>query len=500
MVQQVYGGFAQLDATGNEVTIEGWGNVKMSVLGGFSNMGNATGNTINLSAQLPGVSVWGGQCRNSGCEQKKDNTLVVTTTHAEADRFENFDAIKFNLHDRFGSNPSAVALTTNTPVDLDGVTITVSDPPTLEGELAGSTPMLINRVTNTPTKVEGLPSGHTWEIKSSGGVYSGLIIKGKPYPLTLVATPTEGGEVTCSRDVWHGDSTTCTAKAKPGYAYKEDSIRLTSGAATVSCRSADCTLSNVTRAPTVEAAFTRLDSTHKITAEPSPLNGGSVTCTPSTVEHGKDVTITCTAAPESGRVLRDLWLEGTSCGSTTTCTATAVTHDLVVKALFSPAPIYAITATSSGNGTIDCSPTEAEEGKGVTITCTPSPDAGYALGSLSLPGGTCSGTTCSVANVTGTLNVSAVFTPFTGTHAITTEVIPAEGGSVDCDATSVASGGSVTCTATANEGYTYDDDSIRLASGSASVNCGSNTCTLTDVASALSVKATFTKNGGGNTG
>lgn len=497
-VDTVYGGSSDSgSATGNEVTIDG-GVVTNDVWAASSTSGVVRNNKIILKSDVPDADVAGGPCPILSITDRCSGNTLEVHGNRQAKSVSRFHNIHFFLPADFGaSSGTALTLADGQKVSLNYVEITLKGTPLTLAP--GEIPKLISKVDGTPVKVEGLPSGLKWEVDSNNA----LIIRGAPYPLTLVASPTEGGEVTCSSDVWRGGSTTCTATPKPGYTYNPDSIGLASGAATVNCSGNTCELTNVTSALSVKASFTKGgSSTHNITTAVSPAGSGRITCTPTTVADGATVNITCTAAPESGYKLGGLSLNGTSCGSTTTCTATAVASDLEVKAEFTPitVPTHAITGTSSGNGTISCSPTEAEEGKGVTITCTPSPDAGYALGSLSLPGGTCSGTTCSIANVTGPLNVSAVFTPFTGTHAITTEVIPAEGGSVDCDATSVASGGSVTCTATANEGYTYDDDSIRLASGSASVNCGGNTCTLTDVASALSVKATFTKNGGGNTG
>ena len=90
-------------------------------------------------------------------------------------------------------------------------------------------------------------------------------------------------------------------------------------------------------------------------------------------------------------------------------------------------------------------------------------------------------------------NLTAKLTNVLPTYTVKGAANPTEGGSVDCGATEVAHGGNITCTATANPGYTYDDGSIRLESGAATVACSGASCKLANVTSAVTVSATFTK-------
>ncbi|MBX3674423.1 MAG: DUF4214 domain-containing protein [Burkholderiales bacterium] len=143
---------------------------------------------------------------------------------------------------------------------------------------------------------------------------------------------------------------------------------------------------------------------------------------------------------------------------------------------------YAITAAANpvAGGTVGCVPNPVSHGG--TSICTASANTGYVFTGFS---GDCTGSTCTLSDVTAARSVTATFTP--STYAITATALPPAGGTVTCTPNPVAHGGTSTCTATANAGYAFS---------AFSGDCAGPTCTLSDVTAARSVTATFVAEAG----
>ena len=212
--------------------------------------------------------------------------------------------------------------------------------------------------------------------------------------------------------------------------------------------------------------------TYAISTAASPAAGGSVTCTPTLVEHGKNAT--CTAAPAIGYRLSG-W-SGDCSGST--CQLASVTGPRSVTAQF-VLKTYAISTAASpaAGGSVTCTSNPVTHGS--DATCTATPGTGYVFTGWT---GDCSGTgACQLSNVTAPHSVTAQFT--LKTYAISTAASPAAGGSVACTPNPVEHGSDATCTATPGTGYAFTGWTG---------DCSGSTCQLASVTSPRSVTAQFT--------
>ena len=329
-----------------------------------------------------------------------------------------------------------------------------------------------------------IPGGQTADYGNYTITYvPGTLTIGNPaprYAITLNTGP--GGNVACTPNpVNHGQDSTCTATALPGFTFTGWGSDC---AATDPIDTPTCTLVNVQTPQTVSATFT--DLTHPITVTPSA--NGSVTCTPNPVNDGG--ISTCTATPASGYTLAS-W--GDACAATPasnlTCTLTNVQAPQTVSATFQllPPTTHAITVTPSANGSVVCTPNPVNEG--ADSVCTATPASGYALAAW---GDACTATpasnlTCTLTNVQAPQTVSATFQllPPT-THAIT--VTPSANGAVVCTPNPVNEGADSTCTATPASGYTL----AAWGDACAATPASSLTCMLANVQSPQTVSATFT--------
>ncbi|PAT41511.1 hypothetical protein CK623_00820 [Vandammella animalimorsus] len=215
-------------------------------------------------------------------------------------------------------------------------------------------------------------------------------------------------------------------------------------------------------------------ATHAINTAISPAGSGTVTCSPSPVFEGGNVT--CTATANAGYTFSAF--SGDCTG--TTCTLTNVTSAKNVTANFTTTHAITTAISPKGSGTVGCSPNPVPNG-GIAI-CKATAKKGFVFDSFS---GDCSGTnsTCALTNVTSAQHVIAKFTAKGTTHAITATANPPAGGTVSCTPNPVPNGGDATCTATANAGFAFD---------SFSGDCTGATCALTNVTSPKSVTAKFT--------
>jgi len=215
-------------------------------------------------------------------------------------------------------------------------------------------------------------------------------------------------------------------------------------------------------------------TTYPITTTASPTAGGTVSCDTDPVPHNGRST--CTATANAGYTFSG-WSD--ACAGTGACTLSNVTAAQSVTANFT-LNSYAITATASPatGGTVSCD-TDPVPHNG-SSTCTATANAGYTFGGFS---GDCSGASCTLSNVTGPRNVTALFT--LNNYAILFAANPSGGGAVSCAPNPVAFGGTSSCTATANAGYTF---------ANWSGDCAGATCTLSNVTDTRNVAANFTLN------
>ena len=141
------------------------------------------------------------------------------------------------------------------------------------------------------------------------------------YAITATASPVAGGTVSCSANpVTHGSNSTCTATANAGYSFS---------AFSGDCTGATCTLTNVTAAKSVTATFTQ--NSYAITATASPVAGGTVSCSPSSVTFGGSAT--CTATPANSYRF-NAWT-GACAGQSATCTLNNIQAAQASTAVFS---------------------------------------------------------------------------------------------------------------------------------------------------------------------
>ncbi|RMW95041.1 hypothetical protein EBQ25_12195, partial [Allofranklinella schreckenbergeri] len=203
------------------------------------------------------------------------------------------------------------------------------------------------------------------------------------HAITTAISPAGSGTVTCSpSSVFEGGNATCTATANAGFVF--DSF---SG----DCTGTTCTLTNVTSPKSVTANFT---TTHAITTAISPKGSGTVGCSPNPVPNG-GIAI-CKATAKKGFVFDSF--SGDCSGTSSTCALTNVTSAQHVTAKFTAkATTHAITATANpaAGGTVSCTPNPVPNGG--NATCTVTANTGYTFTSFS---GDCTGTTCTLTNVT----------------------------------------------------------------------------------------------------
>lgn len=193
------------------------------------------------------------------------------------------------------------------------------------------------------------PGTCTYRVRAAGG--SGLnpaeqtcslTVAAPPvfYPITAEASPAIGGSVSCSPDsVEAGESSTCIATPSAGYHF-------TGWGGDCTGSTPACTLDNITASRNVTAYFESNapiengpGTTHPITATASPSNGGSVSCTPDSVEPGRSST--CTALPSAG--YRFIGWGGHCSGSHPTCTLGDVTASRSVTAYFAASDTPVLT-------------------------------------------------------------------------------------------------------------------------------------------------------------
>ena len=317
----------------------------------------------------------------------------------------------------------------------------------------------------TSSGVGSPAAAFTWQCM---GFYDGATAScsaPRQYAVSAAASPATGGNaVLCiPSTVTYGNTTACTATPGTGYVF--------TGWTGDCSGTGACQLTNVTGPRSVTAQFVL--KTYAISTAASPAASGSVTCTPTLVEHGKNAT--CTAAPAIGYRLSG-W-SGDCSGST--CQLASVTGPRSVTAQFT-LKTYAISTAASpaAGGSVTCTSNPVTHGS--DATCTATPGTGYVFTGWT---GDCSGTdACLLSNVTAPHSVTAQFT--LKTYAISTAASPAAGGSVTCTSNPVTHGSDATCTATPGTGYVF--------TGWTGDCSGTDACLLSNVTAPHSVTAQFT--------
>ncbi|MEN0037423.1 MAG: hypothetical protein AAGC78_10150 [Cellvibrio sp.] len=278
------------------------------------------------------------------------------------------------------------------------------------------------------------------------------------YPVTTSVNPSTAGSVSCtSNPVTHGNNTTCTYTANPGYTFTSWSG---------DCTGATCALTNLTSAKSVTANFTA--PTFTITVNTSGL--GTASCTPNPVNGGSNST--CTATPSAGNTFTG-W-SGDCAGNS--CVLTSVNANKAVTATFAPAT-FSISGLASPTvgGSVSCSGSISHGGNG---SCSATANSGYAFSSWSgCP--SANGSSCSFTNVTANRSVTANFTA--NTYTVTASANPTQAGSASC-VSPVTHGGDSSCTAKATTGYKFS---------SWSGACTGSDCFITNVTGNSTAVANF---------
>ena len=109
------------DAIGNVININD-GNFSMNIYGGYSEIGNTTNNTINISGNpvLNGVDIYGGYSASGSIS---GNTLNVYSKGLSAGNIYNFDSLNFYIPIDIVNDETILTLTDTVGTNLSGSTI-----------------------------------------------------------------------------------------------------------------------------------------------------------------------------------------------------------------------------------------------------------------------------------------------------------------------------------------------------------------------------------------
>ncbi|GAB2463983.1 hypothetical protein GCM10027082_14470 [Comamonas humi] len=231
-----------------------------------------------------------------------------------------------------------------------------------------------------------------------------------------------------------------------------------------------------------------------VSATTSPAAAGTTDC----AAPGKDVNqgqgATCTAAPAGPGYIFTGWTQtsgsASMCNPATnaSCAIANVMSDVVLQANFQYAVTTDITKPANSSSNMACSPNPVAPGGAVTCTISPAPGETFTFPAGCTQVG--STNTCTVANITGPLNVPITFTKID--YSVTATVAPGGAGSASCTAATVNYGDSDSCTATpAGPGYIFTG--WTKTSGSADM-CNPATgasCAITNVTSDVVLQASF---------
>jgi alpha-tubulin suppressor-like RCC1 family protein/sugar lactone lactonase YvrE len=201
------------------------------------------------------------------------------------------------------------------------------------------------------------------------------------------------------------------------------------------------TFANVTADHTISAAFAI--NTYTITAAAGA--GGSVVCTPATVDYG--LNSMCTITANTGFHITDVLVDGVSAGAIASHPFVNVTADHTISANFA-INTYTITATAGTGGAVVCTPSTVDYG--LNSTCTITANTGFHITDVLVDGEPAGAITSrTFTNVTADHTISASFA--INTYTITATAGP--GGAIACTPSIVNYGASSACTITPDTGY-----------------------------------------------
>ena len=205
------------------------------------------------------------------------------------------------------------------------------------------------------------------------------------------------------------------------------------------------TFTNVNSSHTISASFAA--NTYTITA--SAGVGGSITPSGSvTVNHGSNQTFTIT--PNTGYVISNVVVDGSSVGAVSSYTFSNVTAAHTISATFS-VRTYTLTASAGTGGTISPSWNITVSNHGANQTFTITPNTGYSIANVKVDGasqGAISSYTFN--NVTANHTISATFTA----NSYTISASAGTGGTISpLGNVTVSHGSNQTFTITPTSGY-----------------------------------------------
>jgi len=291
---------------------------------------------------------------------------------------------------------------------------------------------------------------------------------------TYTVTPSAGanGSISCTPTIVnYGSSSTCDITPETGY-HIVDVVVNGNSVGTM----ASYTIDNITADASITATFAI--NTYAITA--SSGSNGSVTCIPTTVNHGSSSA--CAITPVSGHHVADVLVDGSSVGAITEYSFNNVVVDHDISASFE-INTYTVKPTAGDGGSISPNGNQTIN-HGSTVIFAVTPNIGHHIVSVSGCGGTLTGNTYTTGAVMGDCTVTANF-------AINTYVVTAlseANGSINPDAQIINHGSIASFTVTPATGYHIA--SVTGCNGTLS----GNIYATGPIADACTVSATFAIN------
>ncbi|MBF0337057.1 MAG: DUF1566 domain-containing protein [Nitrospirae bacterium] len=344
--------------------------------------------------------------------------------------------------------------------------------------------------------------------RAATGTSSYLMVRAGQFSISGTTTNSAHGTVSCSPSTVSGTTSSSTCTITPATGYKRDTssgtgLKDNGVDATPSGDAASTqtyTLSNVSASHIVKGSFTLRKFTIKYAVsgtDRATTSGYSAGCgTTAGTQFNALTTQTCQITLQSGFAVKTFTDNGvdkmSSLSGGTTYTMSNILEDHTLSISYDAA--YAITASvTGGNGTISCSPSSVASG--ASSVCTATPNAGYALATLTDNGtsvfsSVVGGTTYTISNVSAAHTIVATFAAsYTVTGTVT-----GSNGTISC-VSPVASGTSSTCTITPSAGYALqsldDGGTDGLASATATWDGTKYTYTTTAVTANRTVTVAF---------
>ncbi len=332
------------------------------------------------------------------------------------------------------------ASTTQVNVDLDGGTI--SAPTELSLALESTT-----NPTITKDAAVTLPAPEGYEWDNDGKLVA------KTYKVT--SGEIQNGKLTIPAEGTYKKSVSVIVTPDAGYQVETITVKTVGGeAVTVASGSFTMPADDVVVTATLKA----IDYTITIT---TPTDG-SISVNPASAPYHINDTISITATPATGYILKNITVANNDDSSYATfsvgTTFAMPAYNVTLTANFvstSGTSYHNVTVDSSIiNGTISTNVSAAQSGETVEVTVTP--EIGYLLNVLSYTCETTSSTPVTISGNTFTMpndNVTVTATFTKNSYAIATETATA--GTISIDKAAAGYGDTVTVTATPNAGYTF---------------------------------------------